>query len=407
MPEESVFGAPLRRPSEEEPTTEAAVEEATEGSPAESAAPEVTPAPAPDGKQEASTPNLIVEVTPEELAKLQVAEQAAAAAQGEASVTDAAEGATQEELQEAAERLYANKYRTVEDLEKGYRERSDMWRRAMEARKAEEAERIRAEQQRAQYEQALRSAIPMLEQAAQREQQVRAWAEQYREQNGMYPEGYAPTAPAQGPPAGVSQTDVQRMLEDRLAAERAQMAADFQRQQEAAALERTVNEFYADHPEVEPYGALDTEITDAMAELNDSPAWASVPNPDGSRGVLVDPTDRGSLDVLYEAVQRPALLEVLKLRPDYFTSEAGLQFARRDAALLEGVPATTAPQTATVPASRAGTRAGQRVPFAESAQGTVPQDQGPNLDDPWERIKAVDLGPARKTSSGKRSIFAE
>lgn len=399
MPEESVFGAPLRRPStEEEPTTEETVEAATEGPPAE-AAPEVTPEPAPDETQEASAPNLIVEVTPEELAQLQAAEPPA--------TEQAAEGATQEQLEEAAEYLYANKYKTVEDLERGYRERSDMWRRAMESRKAEEAERIRAEQQRAQYEQALRSAIPMLEQAAQREQQVRVWAEQYREQNGMYPEGYAPTAPAQGSPAGVSQMDVQRMLEERLATERAQMAADFQRQQEAAALERTVNEFYRDHPEVEPYGALDTEITDAMAVLNDSPAWVSVPNPDGSRGIVVDPTDRGSLDVLYEAVTRPALLEVLKLRPDYFTSEAGLQFARRDAALLEGVPATTAPQTATVPASRAGTRAGQKVPYSESAQGTVPQDQGPNMDDPWERIKAVDIDSARRTSSGKRSIFAE
>jgi hypothetical protein len=401
MAEESIFGAPLRRASEdEEPTTEENAGVEAEGSPAD-AAPEAAPEPAPDVTQEPSTqPNLIVELTPEEMAQLQSAEQERQAAEG----TEAPEGETPEEQ---AERLYANKYRTIEDLEKGYRERSDMWRRAMEARKAEEAERIRAEQQRSQYEQALRSAIPMLEQAAQREQQVRTWAEQYREQFGTYPDGFAQTAPQQGPPAGVSQNDVQRMLEERLATERAQMAADFQRQQEAAALERTVNEFYRDHPEVEPYGALDTEITDAMAELNDSPAWASISNPDGSRGIVVDPTDRGSLDVLYEAVQRPALLEVLKLRPDFFTSEAGLQFARRDAALLEGVPATTAPQTATVPASSAGRRSGQKVPFTESAQGTLPQDQGPNQDDPWERIKAVDLESGRRTTGGKRSIFAE
>jgi hypothetical protein len=78
-----------------------------------------------------------------------------------------------------------------------------------------------------------------------------------------------------------------------------------------------------------------------------------------------------------------------------------LQIARRDASLIEGVPATTAPQVQNVPASRAGARAGQKLPFAESAQGSVPEEVGPDLNDPWERVKALDP----KTASGKTSIF--
>lgn len=391
---------------DEQPTTESPADAAVEGPPEQARdergrfAPRAEPEAAPDESQPASTPqDVVVQLSQEEFEAL----QAAQALQVD-EVTDAAEGATQEQLAEAAERLYANKYKNVEDLERGYRERSDMWRRALESQRAAEQERQAAIQERAQYEQALRSAIPMIEQAAARERQVRAWAEQYRTENGQYPEGFTPSAPTQGPPAGLSPAQVQQMLDERLAQERANMAAQWQQQQDLTALQSTVQGFYADHPEVEPLGALDTEITDAMAELDNSPAWAGVRNADGSYGVIVDATDRQSIDILYEAVQSPALLEVLKLRPDYFTSEAGLQFARRDAMVLEGrAPLTTEPVTATVPASRVGARAGQQVPFAEAAGGSTPTDQGPDQTDPWERVKAVDTQPAGR----KASVFFE
>jgi hypothetical protein len=409
MPD-SIFGTPVDPASrggsddtpswlkDEEPTTEPVVDEAAEGSPAEEAAPEATPAPATDETQEAPTPqgDLIVQVTPEELEAL----RAAGALQTEETSPEQPEGESTEVSE--AERLYANKYRTVDDLEKGYRERSDMWRRANERAMVEEQARQAAEQRAAQIEEAMRSAVPLLEQAAVRERQMRQWAEQTRQETGSYPQGYEPPAPGQGPPAGLSQGQVQQMLEERLAAERAAMSEQFARQQEATALEAVVRGFYQDHPEVEPDGALDTEITDAMAELNNSPSWGGVRNPDGSYGIIVDPTDRGSVEILYEAAQRPALLEVLKLHPDYFASEAGLTIARRDAAIIEGVPATTAAQTATVPASRAGKRAGQKVPFAESAQGTLPQNQGIDETDDWARIKAVG-----KRTDRAPSIFQE
>lgn len=416
MAEESIFGtagdpanredpAWLDNPWEGAPTTAPPTVDETEGSPAE-AAPEVTPAPAPDGTQEASTPEgppqPAAEATPEELAQLQAAQAAAAAGAQEAPP----EGETPAE---EAQRLYANKYSTPEALEQGYRERSDMWRRAMEQAQAQEARAAQADAQRAQYEQALRAAIPTIEQAARERAAFRAWAQQYKNENGELPTGLpadflSAPAPA-GPPEGmVDRRQVEQMLEQRLAEQRQADAEAYERQQEFAALQRTVTEFYTDHPEVEQRGALDNEITDAMAELAYSPAWAGYVNEDGSSGVVVDPTDRNSVEVVYEAVRRPALLEILKLRPDYFTSGAGLAIARRDAAVLEGAPVTTDPQTATVPASRAGTRAGQRVPFVESAAGSVPKADQPNPNDPWAQVKAVD-----EESRGGRSkpIFLE
>jgi hypothetical protein len=396
----------LEDPFPEDQTTESRADAATEGPPAEPTAPEVTPEPTTDEPSVAPTPDgdLLIQVSPEELEALKAAQTIKLEEESAAAADPAAQPVEGETPAEAEARLYANKYRSVEDLEKGYSERSDMWRRALESQRAAEAERDRAAAVAEQYEAALRSAVPLMEQAARREAQVRTWAEQVRSETGYYPQGYEPPAPGQGPPAGANPADVQRLVREQVAAERAAWEEQSERQRQAAALEATVNQFYSDNPNVEPYGALDNEITDAMAELNYSPQWGQVRNPDGSYGVIVDPTDRGSLDVLFEAASRPALLEVLKVRPEYFTSEAGLQLARRDAAILEGVPAITEPQVATVPASRAGSRAGQRVPFAESAAGSTPADQAPDENDVWERIKAVDAKPK---AGSKVPIFFE
>lgn len=380
------------------PTTDQPAADAAEGPPAGpardergrfTAAPEAGPEPATDETQATSTPDPeAIQATPEEFAQLQAAQ--AAQQSGAEEVTEEPVGETPAE---EAQRLYANKYSTVEDLELGYRSSTDMVRRMMEARQAEESERIRAENERAQYEQALRSAIPMIEQAARDRQALIAYARQYQQENGVLPPGLDPSifsAPAQGSPDMLDRASVERMLTERLNAERAAMAEQAQQAAEFEALRRTVTEFYQAHPEVTPEGDLDRGITANAAELAYSPAWMNYVNPDGSVGAVVDLTDRNSVEVMYEAVKRPALLEILKIRPDYFTTEAGLRIARRDAALLEGVPATTEPKTATVTSSRAGTRAGVRVPYVEDASGSVPQQSAPNPNDPWEQVKADD-----------------
>ena len=367
MPE-NVFGVgsdpqdnPAWLQAEGAETTESDADAAAEGSPDEESAPEAgTTETAPEPLEQPE--NVFgVQLTQEEL---QVAHDARAAA--EAAGGEETEQAEADE--EVVERLYANKYKTPEDLERGYSERSDMWRRALEQARAEEALRLQRDQEVQKYQEAFQQIIPTLEQAAQRERQMHEWAAQYQQETGQLPPGYQPPPVQQGPPA-LGQNDVQRLMDARLAEERSIMAGQFARQQEAAALSQAVNGFYQQHPEVDPGGALDTEITDAKSFLENSSEWSAVRNPDGSYGIETDPTDSGTLEVLYEAARRPALLEVLKLRPEYFSSTQGLQIARRDASLIEGVPATTAPQVQNVPASRAGARAGQKLPFAESEIG--------------------------------------
>jgi hypothetical protein len=391
---DNIFGvgespAPWLEPEEPITTSETDVE--AEGTPAE-AAPEAEPEQAPDETPEfgEETP-AVAEATDEEFVEEQTPEEAAA----EAGVP------LEDWLASQPEHLWANKYKSVQALEDGYRERSRMWNDAVNRAKAEEAQRISEYQQRMELEQGLRQVIPILEQAAQREQLLHQTAAEYQRITGQFPPGYVPPDPnaQRGPVAGPQ--DVERMVEARLQQAQQEWAMQQQQAMELQSLEAAIAGFYQDHPEVEPRGALDNEITDALLQLNESPSWQAMPNPDGTLGREVDPSDRGSLEVLYELAQRPTLLEVLKLHPEYFDSEVGLQLARREAARLDGVPDDTQPTSTVVPASQARSGPGPKVPFAESAQGTLPQNTGPNMDDPWERVKASD------SSGPKRSVFSE
>jgi len=160
-------------------------------------------------------------------------------------------------------------------------------------------------------------------------------------------------------------------------------------------LQGAIFKFFEEHPEVEPGGALDSEITDAKDYLND--AWDRY-------GIEVDPSDQGSLNILYEASRDPALLEVLRLNPSYFESAYGMQLARRDAAVISGrVPSSTEPVTETVPRSQVKAT-GARKPFQESALTGTDAPEGVDENDPWERIKNADLG---SRVPGERNVFFE
>lgn len=317
------------------------------------------------------------EITPEETDEAPQAEppveETAPAEEPEQAPESPAEAST-EEPEEEGPRLWANKYETPEDLEHGYNESREMWRRAVEARKAEEQARQELEAQNAQLQAVFKQAIPYLQQAAQREQLVQKWASEYRDQTGEWPEGYRPPTPAQQQQA-VAPEQVNAMIEQRLAWERQQMAAQMEQQRRLADLQNAVDGFYADHPEVKPRSPADNEITDTLQALNE--AWDPL-------GYEVDVTDRGSLEVLYEAARRPALAKVLAMRPDYFVSEDGLTLARGEASILEG--ATITQGTRTVPASQVGSTQGQRRPFSETATGGEgPQEEAPLT--PWEEVK--------------------
>jgi hypothetical protein len=375
MAEDNVFGI-VERPSEdeeivEETTLEAPeTEEPSEGSPAEEAAPEE--------EQEAPAEDTSLEQPEGE----------------ETEVSDAPEeeDPIQAWLDSKPEGVqFAGKFDDPVQLERGYNESREMWRRANEARKAEAQRALELQERYVQLYQQMEGVVPILEQAAQRERAYQAFAEQHKAQFGEYPQGYE--APAPRPALGPADIDAQ--IEQRLAAEREKMKEQYQSQMEYQQLQGAIFKFYEEHPEVEPGGALDSEITDVKDYLND--AWDRY-------GIEVDPSDQGSLNILYEAARDPALVEVLRLNPSYFESAYGMQLARRDAAVISGrVPSTTEPVTETVPRSQVKAT-GQRKPFQESALTGTDGPEGVDTDDPWERIKNADLG---SRVPGERNVFFE
>lgn len=375
MAEDNIFGIE-ERPSEpevgEETTLEAPeVEAPAEGSPAEEAAPEEAEAPA--------------ESTADPLG------DAAQVAEGEGP-EDGDEDPIQAWLDSKPEGVqFAGKFDDPVQLERGYNASQDMWRRANEARKAEAQRALELQERYAQLYRQMEGVVPILEQAAQRDRAYQAFAEQHKAQYGEYPAGYE--APAPQPALGPQDIDAQ--IEQRLAQERAQMQVEYQNQMEYQQLQGAIFKFYEEHPDVEPGGALDKEITDAKDYLND--AW-------DRQGIEVDPSDQGSLNILYEASRDPALLEVLRLNPSYFESAYGMQLARRDAAVISGrVPPTTEPVTQTVPRSQVKAT-GARKPFQESALTGTDAPEGEDPNDDWTRIKNADLG-SRKPD--ERSVFFE
>lgn len=375
MAEESIFGLPLESSEDEiveETTSESAEAEApAEGSPAEVAAPAE--------EQQTETPAVSADqdIEPE--------------------TADVPESGQEDPLVAWLEQMpegtqFAGKFSDPLQLERGYNESREMWRRANEARKAEAQEKLALQERYAQLYRQVEQVVPILEQAAQRDAAFTAYAEKHKEQFGVYPDGYQPPAPQQ--PFGPQ--DVNAQIEQRLAAERAIMREEYEKQMEYQRLQGAIFKFYEEHPEVEPGGALDSEITDAKDYLND--AWDRF-------GIEVDTADEGSLQILYEASRDPALLEVLRLNPSYFESAYGMQLARRDAAVISGrVPSTTEPVTQEVPASQVKT-SGAKKPFVESALTGTTGPEGEDEDDPWVRIKNADLG--QRTPSGQKSIFFE
>lgn len=302
------------------------------------------------------------------------------------------EPVTEEAAEEA--RLWANKYQSPEDLERGYNESREMWRRANDARKVEAQERLQLQERYESLYRQMEQAVPILQQAAQREEMFRTFAENYRQQYGTYPEGYAPPAPQ--PPPGPQ--DVQSIVDQRLAAERAAWAAEMERQQQFQAVEWATRGLYENHQELDPSDDNQSrQIYDALSELNDS--WDRY-------GIEVDPADHGSLEIVYEASRDPALLEVLKLNPSYFESAYGMELARRDAAVISGrVPATTEPRTEAKPASQMKA-SGARKPYVESAATGANAPTTEDENDPWVRVKNADITGGTKSGS-RPAVFFE
>jgi len=281
---------------------------------------------------------------------------------------------------EVPETLYANKYRSVEALEKGYREMQDLQRRTAERAKIYEQAKAEADLRAKQYEQTLRKVLQtqiMAKQAppVQPTPQVDEWGNPVppQPQPGVTPEQFLPVVDAL----------VQNRMRESEQMTRTRM--DYERAKQDA--ESAVMGFYESHPDVEMYGEMDAMMHDTIQTLNDS--WTDS---------VLDIRNPDSLEVAYEAAKDPQLLKVLQMNPRYVDDEEGMKLARLTAALLRGEEAPT-PQTAQVPASMVG----QRRPFVEKAATVANPTAERQLDEFDEAVAEYRKHRAR----GGETIFFE
>ena len=242
----------------------------------------------------------------------------------------AAEGQTAEEvIDPAAPRLYAKRYETVENLEDGYQELRELHRRTAERAKEYEEQNRVLMGHAAEVESTLQRAV----QALQQQQQVQP------QQFDDYGNPVAPPAPTPQQVQQYVDQQVQMRLQQAQSGWQEQAAADAQ----AEAARRAIYGFFEKHPEVEVNSPVDDDIAQTIHAINDS--WQTW-------GTSMDITDPDTIEVAYEATQRPALRHVLEKNPALVDDEQGMQLARFQASILEGQPITQSAQN--VPASSPG-----------------------------------------------------
>jgi hypothetical protein len=308
----------------------------------------------------------------------EVSTEEAPAPEAEAPVAVEEQPAQEEQPLTAEEiKLLAGKYKSVEDLEKGYNELRDLQRRTAERAKAADLQRQELEARSMQIQQALQQTIPVVQQAlaaraAQQQQTDPYGLDTEQQQPGLDPRMVMPL---------VDMQVQQRMLEMQNATAVQQAAA-----MEYNSANDALQQFYSAHPEVEPQGEVDASVAQTIVALNQ--AW----RPSGS---TLDLTSPDVFEIAYEATKRPALRQVLEVNPAFIDTDAGMELARRQAALLE---ADITPSTTSAPGA---TRTTQKKPIVERASsGTPPATEGTQSDEFESAVLAF-----RKERESKGSIF--
>lgn len=273
----------------------------------------------------------------------------------EAQQETTAAGEPTETESEQQVRLWAGKYKSAEELEKGYRELRELQTRTAERARAYEQARLEVEARAQQLEEALRRALPFVQQAVARQQQPTP------EDPFVVPD----PQPALTPDAVVPLVD--KMVQERIAQVTAQAQQQFAYQQEYQEAVANVEAFFERHPEVERGGELDMELASTIMALNE--AWART-------GSTLDISSEDGLEIAYEAMRRPALRQVLEMHPEYVDTDAGMALARKLASELDGD--TQAAQPAT-PAQRQ-MRPVPNTPVVERGSSPTPP-QGTPLDE--------------------------
>jgi hypothetical protein len=223
----------------------------------------------------ADTETLPWEAPPEETPEVAADAENAEAPAEEQPGTPEEEGTTSDEP-----RMYAGKFGTVEDLERGYAE-STAW-------------ATRASQENGQLRTELANAVQLVQQMAPIVQQ------KLIEDN----------------PELEDQFRVQEAVQQQL-----RPMQERQQQEQAAAqmrqtLEHTVGQFRASHPDLVPNSPLDY-------------AWAQT-----FQDLQLPPTHPVAQEIAYEATKDPGLKKVLKANPHWMQTQEGMEMARSEARRL-------------------------------------------------------------------------
>lgn len=243
--------------------------------------------------------------------------------------------------------VYAGRFSSVEELEKGY---SNVWN--MHLRTAEQNRSLQAE--RDQMEAALAQVVPLIQRLQQ--------SGQLAEALGMDEDT-------------LRQMQSQQATEARLAAMQQQVVAA----QESSAAQAAITAFRTRHPEVVP-GPIEQAMLEVFAEHD------------------LEPTDPAVYEIALEAAKDPQLRKVLRANPALIDTDEGMEIARQLAAM------PTLAQAQSVGAQQASqqARAQQQEARARQAHVETGPAGGPPMDaqtpprDPFDQV--MDL--AKRSRSG-------
>ena len=288
-----------------------------------------------------------------------------------------------EEASQEAQKAWAGKYQSPEAMEKGYRELRDLQRRTAERAKAYEQQLAETQFQAKQMEDAVRRATDY----------VRSLQEQ--QQQAQQPVAYDEMGnPVQLPPPGLSPQQVQEYVDAQITQAQAAQAQAMQeqqwRQEKYAEAQAAQASFFAAHPEIVQNSDVDEDIASTILAFNE--AWTAI---DGSTFNL---GSEESLNIAYEASQRPALRVVLEKNPSMMDDNEGMTLAY---ALAEQIEQRSQPTQMAPPTGRMTAK--PNTPFAERGSGPAPPEATP-LD---EFDQAVAEYRGQNKARGSKVFFGE
>lgn len=265
-----------------------------------------------------------------------------------------------EEAQEAA-RVWAGKYQSPDQLEKGYRELRDLQRRTAERSKAYEQRVQEVEFQARQMEDAVRRATEVVRQMQLQQQQPQVPQQPLFDQYGNPVQAPQPAPMPQGLTPDQIEQYVAQQVNERMAYQARAMQEQQDRQQAYQEAKAAQAAFFQAHPDVVKDGSVDEDIANTILALNE--AWSGI---DGSS---VDIRNQENLEIAYEAAKRPALRVVLEKNPTFFDDDAGLEMARALANQIDGTQAPSQPQGRMQPRPN--------TPVVERGSSPAPAQQTP------------------------------